>query len=405
MDKPWQMIETSGIQTSIDTTAGQVPAAAWSPGGRPGALYGSADWFQLAEALGTELRYIVARQAGDDLALAVLPVPGAPSRPGGSYDLVAHLLLPALGHEPGPALWQRYLVGGSWNSNLARLPVVHSHQVEVRRAVLSALLCTLERVAQEKQVPGICWPFLLTETAEELAALVGDCGFFLRTAPTTWMRFHGQSFEELLASFSRKERQNIRRELRIFGAESGAVQRVAPGEIADEFADLVVQNRVRHGACGEREKIRAMLTAQVQVFGERVLTFCTRQQGQLIAAINLIDSHGGLYARSFGCTHASEVRHMEYFTLGYYEPFRYCLERGLQWYHAGPQAYEAKVRRGLQLIPLWTLFLPQEPPTARQMAAVLRWNDAVREQWRDWFAATTGDPLPQSWRALHTGAS
>jgi hypothetical protein len=391
------------MRIDVQRTAKQVPAAAWSPGGEPGALYGSADWFTLAETLGTRLRYLVACQIDSGAALGVLPVLLEPPRPGGSYDLGALLLGPAL--APQGALDEAYLVAGSWNSNLALLPAVHSRQVEVRRAVLSALLCAFARMAQEKHVPGLCLPFLLPEAAGELADLVGESGYVLRTAPTTWIHLQGPSFATLLATFARKQRKNMQRELRLFEAGSGQVYLEAPGDSLDELADLVVQNRVRHAGAAEREKVREMLYAQLEVFGERVLTLGTRRQGHLVAAITLLASHGGLYARSFGCAYADRgMRPMEYFTLGYYAPFRYALEHGLHWYHAGPQAYEAKVRRGLELVPLWTVFLPHDPPTARQLAMVQRWNNAVDAQWQNWFSATTGHPLPASWHALNVRA-
>jgi predicted N-acyltransferase len=403
METQWQTMDISGIHLSVQTTVQEVPAGAWSPGEQPGALYCSALWFRLAEALGTGLRYIVASKAGSGSALAVLPVLLDPPRPGGSYDLLPHLLAPALGSEAGLVGEQRYLLGGSWNSNLALLSAMNIGLLEVRQAVLSALLRRCERMAAEMHYQGISLPFLLTDTAEQLATLVEGRGFFVRTAPTTWIHLHGQTFDELLASFSRKSRKNIRRELRMFQAGGAEIWREPPGERGEELADLIVQQKMRHAGSAQRVQVCRMLAAQQQVFGEQALTLCVRRQGQLIAATSLIVSHSGLYARSFGRAYASDMQHMEYFMAGYYEPFRYCMEHNLQWYHTGPQAYEAKVRRGLELVPLWTLFLPVHPPTAGQQAAVQRWNNRVLDQWQHWFTTTRGEQLPPSWRALNQG--
>lgn len=400
MEAHWPARDTSRIQVSVHSRLEQVPAGVWSPGEQPGALYCSARWFTLAETLGTELRYLVAREVESGSALAVLPVLLDPARPGGSYDLVSLLLAPALGSEAGPARWQRSLVGGSWNSNLALLPAMHIQPVEVRQAVLSALLSACEHIALQTGSQGISLPFLLPETAQELAGLVGERGFFVRTAPTTWIQLQAHTFAELLGSFSRKTRKNIWRELRTFQGGDGQVQIEPLGTVVDEVANLVVQQQLRHTGTGERASVRRILAAQVQVFGEQALVFCTRRQGQITAAVNLLVSHGGLYARSFGRCDGGAPS-MEYFTLGYYEPFRYGIEHGLRWYHAGPQAYEAKVRRALELVPLWTLFLPLHPPTAAHQGAVQRWNDAVFDHWQRWFISTLGNPLPPSWRALN----
>ncbi|HEY1352186.1 MAG TPA: hypothetical protein VGF67_21420 [Ktedonobacteraceae bacterium] len=263
----WQTIDTPSIHITIQTTARAVPPGTWSPGGQPGALYASADWFTLAETLGTRLRYLVACQSESGAALA------------------ARLLAPALAPEGTPG--ETYLVAGSWNSNLAPLPMVHNCQVEVRRAVLSALLSAFARIAQEKHVPGLCLPFLLPEAAGELAELIGESGYVLRTAPTTWIELYEPSFAALLATFARKQRKNMRRELRLFEAACGEVHLETVGDILDELATPVVQNRVRHAGAAEREMVREMLCARLKVFGERVLTLSTRRQGQLVAAITL----------------------------------------------------------------------------------------------------------------------
>jgi hypothetical protein len=403
MHRPWQMIDTSGIHLSVQTTVQDVPAGVWSADDQPAALYCSSEWFRLAETLGTELRYIVACKAGSGLALAVLPVLVNPARPGGSYDLVPRLLAPALDSETAQANGQRYLMGGSWNSNLALLSAMNIRQIEVRQAVLCAFLSRCERMAAEMRCQGICVPFLPTDTAEELATLVGERGFFVRTAPTTWIRLQGQTFDELLGSFSRKVRKNIRWELRTFQAAGCEIRMEPMGERVEELADLIAENKGRHAGTGERAQVCRMLAAQQQVFAERALTSCVHRQGRLVAATTLIVSHGGLYARAFGRTYGAGPPHMEYFTSGYYEPFRYGIEHGLQWYHTGPEAYEAKVRRGLELIPLWALFLPAQPPTAVQQAAVQCWNSAVLNQWQHWFIRRKGEPLSPSWRALTKG--
>lgn len=395
-----QAIDTSGIHLSLHTTVQDVPAEAWPAGEQPGALYCSARWFRLAETLGTRLLYLVARKAGTGSALAVLPVLVDPPRPGGSYDLLPPPIASAPGSPPSPACDLRYLVGGSWNSNLALLSATKIERGEVRRAVLCAFLGRCEHMAAEMHCQGICLPFLLTETAEELASLLGARGCFVRCTPTTWMRLQGRTFDELLSTFGRKARKNIRRELRIFQTARSEIRLEPAGEYTEELAELIVEQMRRHDGTAERARICQMLTAQQQVFGKQALTCCVRQQGHLTAATTLIVSHGGLYARAFGRAQTADREHMEYFTSGYYEPIRYGIEHGLQWYHAGPEAYEAKVRRGQELIPLWTLFLAAQPLTAGQQAAVRDWNLAILDRWQRWFSNTKGGPLPPSWRAL-----
>src|SRR5690349_17738208 len=89
METAWQMSDPAGIQLSIYPTVQDVPPAVWAAGAQPGALYGSASWFRLAEAAGAGLQYIVACQRESGAGLAVLPVLLDAPRPGASYDLVS----------------------------------------------------------------------------------------------------------------------------------------------------------------------------------------------------------------------------------------------------------------------------------------------------------------------------
>ncbi len=394
------------IKVSTHASVDEVPAHLWSLEGRPGALYGSAAWFRLAEISGTRLCYLVARDLSWGKAHAVLPVLLDPPRPGGSYDHVQHLVQPALGEEFHQQSWHAPLVAGSWNSNLVMLPFWHpADQTRKRRDILSALLDELERIAKDNERSCIMFPFLTTNVAEELAELVGDRGLFFRAPPTTWMHIRGRSFDKFLDMCGRQPRRNARYELNRFRQMGGEFSIVPTKYIEDEIVNLVMQNKIRYGGISDREKVRNLLSVQTRIFDDHMLSFCSRRNGRLVAAANMIASHGGLYGRSFGFDYEQGSRHMEYFTLVYYEPFRYCVEHGLTWFHAGPQAYEVKIRRGLHLIPLWTLFLPAVPAAPAQQLLVQRWNTAERERWRCWFSKIMRQPLPPDWHALNEAES
>jgi hypothetical protein len=70
----------------------------------------------------------------------------------------------------------------------------------------------------------------------------------------------------------------------------------------------------------------------------------------------------------------------EYFTVAFYEPIRYAYAHGLRRIHLGRESYQAKVRRGARLRPLWGVLRPDpaDPLPAGPNAAEVRRGNARR---------------------------
>lgn len=390
------MADGSHLKVVCYATAAEVPQEVWLQHEGPGALYGSVTWFQLAEAVGTRLSYLVVHNQPGGQAFGLLPVLLTPPRPGGSYDQVRRLLGPVLGRDLLPSVWYPTLIAGSWNSNLAVLPALPANEVKLQRAIWNALLSAVKRIAVERGTPCIALPFLPTDVASVLVDLVGEQGVFLLTTPNTLKEIRSTSFDNFVASCKRNMRKMIRRELRIFN-EAGLEITIEPlQQVLEEMTELVLHSNSRHGGVTDREKIQELLMAQSQVLGDQMLSFCARRQGRLMAAANVVVSHQGIYGRTFG-SREDRGNHMEYFALAYYAPLRYGIEHGLRWLHGGPEAYEAKLRRGFELVPLWTLFLPAAPLTSAQRTLIRHHNEAELERWRHWFLQITGRPAPAPW--------
>jgi hypothetical protein len=99
-----------------------------------------------------------------------------------------------------------------------------------------------------------------------------------------------------------------------------------------------------------------------------------------------------LYLRSVGFDYAALRDAYEYFNLVYYEPIRWAAGNGVRKMHFGVEAYDAKVRRGAVLQPLWAVLTSTAPQLSEVDSAA--WNSKSVESW--YGGHCPDDDLPTS---------
>ncbi|GGL42404.1 GNAT family N-acetyltransferase [Planomonospora parontospora] len=369
-----------------------VPPSVWARESCPGALFNSADWFGLAEASGTRLTYLTVPGRSP----VMLPVHLEAVRPGGGYDHEGSVLRPALGRAADD--WAPCLTVGSWNSTLSTGPVRPEPGAETDPDTVGELVEEALRLADERGARSVAWPFLTGEAAASLTGLLPERVLALRCRPSTLLTITAPTFEDHLASLSPRKRQNLLYEERRLTREPFTLGAEKLSGIVDEVADLITLGRERRDGHADRDRTASLLNAQSTVLGERMLVFTARLRGRLAAVTTAAASHGGLYIRSYGACDELVERSGVYFTLTCHLPLRYAFDHGLRWLHSGIGAYEAKARRGFQLVPLWTVFIRPGPVTAGQRVRAETWNSTSDADWRGWYAAKLNTDLPDDWR-------
>jgi hypothetical protein len=208
----------------------------------------------------------------------------------------------------------------------------------------------------------------------------------------------GSTIDDYIATIPSQYRRKIRREMRVFEAAHYQTAEVRLEDCLAEAGALVCNLQHRYGHMDDDGVWQGELGKMAELLDERGVVFSCRHEGAL-AGFALGYPHGQtLYMRRCGFDYDRLRDAFEYFNLGYYLPLRYAYRQGLKRLHLGPTAYEAKVRRGATLAPLWGAAVCSAAQPDDD--AALAWN---RKAASEWFAsygqgsATLSDPGWTRW--------
>ena len=174
-----------------------------------------------------------------------------------------------------------------------------------------------------------------------------------------WRREGAATWEDYLARFSSKQRNQIKREVRGV-AESGIVlETAADGQYGRELAHAMhaFYSRTidRHGMWGRMYLNVAFFERIVERFRHRLAWVVARREaggqrgsggggGEIVAGAFNVMSRTRLYGRYWGAREDIPFLH---FAVCYYEGIRFCIERGLDVFEPGAGG-EHKRARGFQ---------------------------------------------------------
>ncbi len=184
------------------------------------------------------------------------------------------------------------------------------------------------------------------------------------------------SFDDYLAHFRSKRRNQIRRERRSL-EEHGVAIRVRSGD--DLGPDLVeplfrfyratVDNRV----WGRRYLSRRFFELAVERFRERLCAVLAYRGERAVGGTFNVQKGDALYGRYWGAT--ENVPHL-HFNVCYYAAIEHCIDHGLQRFEPGAGG-DYKQVRGFDATPTWSAHFLTEP---RLAAAVARFLEAERAE-------------------------
>jgi predicted N-acyltransferase len=244
------------------------------------------------------------------------------------------------------------------------------------RAHFARLLgAALREVCRANELSGVHVNFCRDD---EVAALAGS-GYLLRLGVQYHWRNAGyRDFEDYLAAFRHKRRNQIRRERRSL-AEQGVTTQVYVGaEIPDALFDPMYRfylSTVEQHVWGRQYLNREFFALLAERFRHRLCFVVARDKGELIAGTTNVVKQGVLYGRYWGAS--AGVRHL-HFEVCYYAAIEWCIAHAIERFEPGAGG-DYKYLRGFDARPTSSLHWLAEP---RLFAAVARFLEAERAEAR-----------------------
>jgi uncharacterized protein len=323
------------------TSASDVARYAWDAMVSDADFFHSRDWLHgLDEALGPASILAVLGPTGLMAGCAVWDGECSP----GLFDL--RTFFPVL---PGP--WQReFLWIGARRSTHNEIPCVIGPR---RAAALRTLMRAMLEAAEQRQRIGVVIPYMPLAKAIEIAAADEHARILIHSAEAI-LDVPDGGLASVLAEAGTRRRWKTRNELAVF-AEKGNVTHwssITP-ELENAAAELIAQNRARHGSHQGAAWMRRVLAGQRRagVLDRAVAAVAVRDQR--IISIAIFYHFGNyLHLRYFGSDYAVEDNDFRYFVLCYYAPLDYAATHGIRTYSESISSLEAKSSRGATIEPL-----------------------------------------------------
>ena len=211
---------------------------------------------------------------------------------------------------------------------------------------------------------------------DEARALESEGWMLRRGLQYHWLNEDFDSFDDYLARFRSKRRNQIRRERREIERQDVVIETFTGDEIPDELIGPMYGfyvATVRAHYWGRQYLNRSAFDELAERFRDCLVFVVARHAGEWIAGTFNVRKGDALYGRYWGAT--TELRHL-HFNVCYYAAIEYCIEHGLSRFEPGAGgAY--KQLRGFDARPTRSAHFISDP---RLAAAIERFLEAERDE-------------------------
>lgn len=331
------------------------------------------DWLATLEQAGTlggdtgwEPRPLVVREEGRLVAACPLYL-----KQHGEGEFVFDGSWAEAAHRAGIAYYPKLLVGVPFTPVAgARFLVAEGRD---RAQGVRELAGALREICFQSEFSGVHVNFC---GSDEIAPLE-QSGYLLRLGlQYHWSNAGYQSFEDYLAAFRSKRRNQIRRERRALAEQGVEIQVLVGDEIGEELFDSIYRcyrSTVEQHVWGRQYLNRAFFELLAERFRHRLCFVVARQGGELVAGTANVVKDGALYGRYWGALR--NLRHL-HFNVCYYAAIEWAIAHGIERFEPGAGG-DYKYLRGFQARPTYSMHFLAEP---RLAAAVARFLDEERAQ-------------------------
>ncbi len=245
-----------------------------------------------------------------------------------------------------------------------------------RRAWIGRLAEALREICSGNALSSVHVNFCQTDEAEVLEAQ----GFHTRVGLQYHWHNHGyRDFEDYLADFRSKRRNQVRRERREMEKLGVRIRTYRGEDITSELVDPIYRfylATIRARAWGRQYLNRDAFELLIERFRDRLCLVIAEHEGDRIAGTFNVEKGDALYGRYWGATRM--LRHL-HFNVCYYAAVEHCIEQGLARFEPGAGG-EYKQVRGFDATPTYSAHFLADP---RLGAAVAQFLEREREQAED----------------------
>ena len=247
---------------------------------------------------------------------------------------------------------------------------------EDRALWVERLGAALRELCLENELSGVHVNFCREEETKPLA----EADYLLRLGiQYHWHNDGYGSFEDYLARFRSKRRNQIRRERREVAAQGLTIEALTGDAIDDDLFDPLyrcyeagIQAHQQWGRLYLNQRFFELLRER---FRERLCFVVARRGSEVVAGTSNIVKGDAFYGRYWGALQPLEYLHFE---VCYYAAIEHCIERGIARFEPGAGG-SYKYLRGFDARPTYSLHFLREPRLAQAVAHFL---DAEREDAR-----------------------
>ncbi len=166
----------------------------------------------------------------------------------------------------------------------------------------------------------------------------------------------GEELNDHIASLQPTQRRtNFRAERKRFAAAGLQVRPVLLHDSLHRLGPLLANVQQKYGQTQTAEEMTAALARHAALMGEHAAVFGVFESDDLLAFSLCYGWGDMLTVRAVGFDYARLKGLDEYALVAIHAPLEHSYRQGLRHLHLGMDCYEAKVRRGIPMRPLWAL--------------------------------------------------
>lgn len=360
---------------SVVDSIREVDPAEWDGLAGAVSVYSSHAWLTFAEAYGDcRPRYLL-MHTGDRLT-AALPTFEFDADVPRYYD-PAFLFAPALS---GPRAGRPLLLGGTRQGYATEALLAADLPAARRTDLLSALVAQLRTRGSDGGLAALLYvtdeflDLLLPVLAEDDLVVMLDARALLAVDPDGLIGYRRRVTGNTSA--------RMRKEMRRFQHAGCAVEVRRLSECHEQLGALAAQVAQRYGRSTSAEEEGARFAAQADSVDDLTRVILARRGPQVVGFTQFLTWRSTMHGRVHGLDDSMARSAALYYNLTYYHAIEYAAEHHFSQIDLGCDSYEAKVRRGARLEPLWGVVLnahwPADAVGAIRHAEQQRWSELSR---------------------------
>ncbi|TKI60058.1 GNAT family N-acetyltransferase [Lysinibacillus mangiferihumi] len=222
-----------------------------------------------------------------------------------------------------------------------------------RKSVLKALMYFFNILAEhiDSKIHGLCYipEHIYGDINEHLPE--GYCK--LTVGADSVLSIPWLSFDEYLMNFNDKRRNKIRREIKEFKSSGLKVEVLCGAQaLSEDLIKLQLSLRSKYGHGGDPEKLSKSFQIMKDYLDDSIVVFNAILKDEIVGFVLFFRQDNKMYAHLSGFDYEKLVNAFCYPNLCFYEPIKYAINEGINQIYYGLSSYEAKVRRGCELVEL-----------------------------------------------------